>query len=197
MHLSIRSRFSVLLVCLISMVGCGYRPPFPPPLDLSFYEHNVQSRHLNNTDLLTWDVAGARIAKGGIYIDLVAHSKIVDKKALGKAKILGFLLSVNKEPEKYIQIEDSMNNQIQLLPMRRPRRLGFSHINYKDPPTYQLDDRRIVQVCMFRTVKQLKPGMYNIRFTEPWDSEALIGSLGRPESHQWHELSIDWANVGP
>jgi len=196
MHISIRSGLSVLLVCSISVFGCSHRPPWPPPLEPSFYADKVQSQHLNDTALLIWDVAGARIAHKGIYVDLVAHSKLVDESTLGQARTLGFLLSVKKEPEKYLQIEDSMNNQIQLLPMRRPRRLGFSHINYKDPPTYQLDDRRIIQVCMFRTVKQLEPGTYKIRFTEPWDSENLMGALGRPVSHQWRERSIDWADNG-
>ncbi len=187
-----RCKCYALLICSISTVGCGHRPPFPPPLDPSVYADQVQSQLLNDTDLLSLDVAGVRIAKRGVYIDLVAQSKSVDERTMGKARTLGFLLSVNDEPGKFIEITDPRNRQVHLLPMRRPMRLfGGSYILYRDPPTYPLDDERLIQVCVFRTTRQLGSGTYHIRFTDAWESDTLIGGIGRPVSQQWRDRSVD------
>lgn len=191
-----RCKCFALLICSITTVACNHhRPPWPPPLDPSIYAGQVRSQLLSDTDLLTLDVAGVRIAKGGIYVDFVTHSKVVNERVRKYARTLGFFLSINREPEQYIQITDSKNRQVNLLPMRRPSLnfLSNSHTHYGDPPTYSLDDQRLIQVCMFRTTRQLKPGKYHVRFTDAWQSDTKMGGVWQPVSQQWRELSVDWA----
>ncbi len=183
----------------IALVACGYRPPYPPPLHTTDYLEYRESRLPASDAGVELRIAGARLAKGGLYLDVLVHSGGGDEQGLRSlARSLGRSLSIHDPSEELlIEMTDSDGREVGLRAMKRPQYFnpGVICVLYASPPTHGLDEHRFIQTCMFRTDRQLKPGAYRARFLEGWDT--WFGGLFRPADREWHELRLDWPPLPP
>lgn len=171
-----------ILLLPTSLTGCGYVPELPPSLDQGTYSSAAFSsleQAVKSTGRPVASILGLRLAQGGVYVDLgIQYSEEPSRDAMRQAHTLGWMISSEDDPTKFLVISGPDGLPVDLRPYQQPKRL-FERGHFATPPTYRAGERRLIQVCMFRTRRQLPAGRYEVRFGSGWSSEEL-GESGHP-----------------
>lgn len=124
---------------------------------------------------------GIRLVPDGAIVDLVIAAPAEWQQA---AAGIGETWSLDRQPNRFVEIRDPAGGQVRLLPWRRddsPVRLRT--IQFRRPPQFVLekdgDHVCLVQTAIFRVAQQLNPGAYEIQLLPPaqaeWRSARVIG----------------------
>jgi hypothetical protein len=132
-------------------------------------------------------VGGLRLLPDGALVDLVitAPSKPPSRWQRAAAGI-GETWSLDRRPNRLVEITDPAGKHVRLLPWRRddsPIRLSM--VQFRRPPQYELEKDGehvcLVQTAIFRVARQLTPGAYEVQLLPPaqaeWRSERVMGDL--------------------
>ncbi len=200
----------LLLIPILAMSGCisfGREsiPEFPPRLETSAYQQQIEEAK-HNTSRPVCSIAGARLAEDGIYIDLVFTNinPLPDVNPEGGSGPNLFWSDFD-DPSSVVELRGPSDEIIRLRPRQRPRMRGIflpgTCILYAEPPL-QLVERgetlSYLGVCMFRTQRQLAPGMYVMRLQPPPPPESEDAWIwqcwgGFEMDTTAHEVRVEWA----
>lgn len=210
---SSKSLQSTMLAACAMLGGCvsigrDAKPDFPPAIDPHIYDARIAyAKSLALYDRPVMSIGGARIAEGGIYVDLVLanvpRTDGVEPRHIGSG--LGDFFSDLADPGRLIEIRDEMDQPVELRAMQRPRMGGLimpgTCILYARSPQYLAEaDARLayVDVCMWRTQRTLAPGAYRMRLRpvppdgteDRWIWQAWGGF---DMDSGWHTFDVDRA----
>lgn len=187
--------------------GRDPKPDYPPPLDAHHYDARLAEVKAGTTKPVA-SIAGARLAKDGIYVDVILTNLLpmpgVDPE--GPQGPGAFWSDLLDDPSMLIEVRDGDNTIVELRKRQRPRAGGVflpgTCILYMHPPHYLVEQGptlSFVEVVMFRTKRQLAPGTYRMRLQPPPppDSEhAWIWEFwgGFEMDTQWRTVQADWAD---
>lgn len=183
-----------LVVTTCVLAGCTQSPPWPPRVPDDLYRSANEGWHDSTSDEPQIRIAGARLARSGLYLDLLVHfdPSVSRTRQRSWSAAIGTSLSSHQDPSQFIELEDREGRSVELLPMRRA--LVWRAGKRGGPPTQWLTETTTIQVCMFRTRGQLAPGQYRVRLREaiaPGDFYAPPG-IRDTAWQAWQVIYIDW-----
>lgn len=174
--------------CIIQCASCGHAPKWPSTDQLHGYDSLCTDCRGVDANAVTYSLVGARRADGGLYVYMCVRGS--DKEMIGKyVPRLAERLSLDEDPNRYVEIVDEDNRPVALRPMRRGSFIPLTRmVQYVPPPITFVSssdcvtpEASAVQMCLFRTASGLHDGVYRGRFTEaflqsgtPWAAKAEV-----------------------
>ena len=189
-------QLSCVVVCSLLAGGCtGSRPPAPPPLSHSFYASLPQWSQQPES-LPRVSIAGARLAKGGLYFDVAVQAASAEEALQVGKEIALWALYESCGPDAYVQVESRGRQATLVQPLLVPRDYGGPSFlllpSYVYPPVpaglKMPEQRSAIQVLVVGTETQLAPGMARIRL----DPSITASHPGLSVDSSWKELDLDW-----
>ena len=180
-------RLTPIILTAIMLNGCAGAPKWPEKLDATEYAHLTGRAYPNATGLIV-ELAGVRSTKRGLYVDLLmSDANGVDES---RARDLGFGLSTEEDPNRFLEIRATDGTATRLFPMRYGRSLFGHSCRLRSPPTLRLNEQRVIQTCMFRTSATTSEGACEVRFTSVWTAGGCPADLAKPLDTDWHRIEI-------
>lgn len=117
-------------------------------------------------DRFAVSIAGLRLARGGIYVDLLVAGE--GAGLVEGAELWGYALSTADDPKRFLELQTEEGEPINLKPMSFPPSLPMT--DWWGPPTHRLGTvdgiPAVIQPVMLRTGRRLEPGRYFVRLIE-------------------------------
>lgn len=173
--------------------GCTYvSPPYPPLLTADPMAPDLE-RAASHDDTVsgscTLEIVDAQIAKGGIYVyvraELGAGSSWMSVRDIAAVSFYD-----EKHQECPIEMQDADGGPIELHPQVK-RSYSLAIVDFAPPPTYSLRDGSILQVFVYRTKSRIKPGWYDLKLSDAWESNVWWTKSCKRKSDDWSRIFVD------